>query len=266
MLIDPFTVAAQIVNFLILLLLLRRFLYRPILNAMEEREKKVAGRLDEAERKRLEAEQERLHYQAQNQELRKYYAEKQREADEKVEAWRREALHAARQEVETTLQGWRQSIEQEMEAFAAGMRQFAVQQTYTIAGQALRELADVQLEERMVEVFLSRLKQGEIDLSALKESQLASDNSALTLRSAFELSPGLRRRLYEVLQAHFGEDFPLQFETAPGLDAGIELAGQGGYQVAWNLRRYLEALEDELEGQLHERPEGQTASQDQVEV
>lgn len=266
MLIDPFTVAAQIVNFLILMLLLRRFLYRPILNAMEERERKVMERLEEAERKRLEAEQERQRYRSLNQELRKYYAEKQREAEEEVEAWRKEALHAARQEVEATLQGWRQSVEQEMEAFAARLRQFTVQQTYAIAGKALRELADARLEERMVEVFLSRLEQGEIDLSALQESQLSGTDSALTLRSAFELSPETQRRLQRALQAQFGEDLPLQFETDPGLEAGIELSGEDGYQVAWNLRRYLEALEEELEGQLHERPQGQLASQEQAEA
>jgi F-type H+-transporting ATPase subunit b len=270
MLIDWFTVAAQIVNFLILLLLLRRFLYRPILNAMEERERKVASRLEEAEQKRVEAEKERQRYQEQNQELRKYYAEKQRQAEEEVESWRREALHAAREEVEATLRDWRQSVSQEMETFTAELRQFAVQQTYAIAGQAMQDLTETSLEERMVEVFLDRLKQGQIDLSALQEGRENRAENALTLRSAFELSPELRRRLQRELQAHFDQDLSLHFETSPNLIAGIELAGRDGYQLAWNLRRYLEALEEELEGQLHdqlhEQPEKLQASRNQVEV
>lgn len=266
MLIDPFTVAAQIVNFLVLLLLLRRFLYRPILNAMEEREKEVAGRLEKAERIRREAEQERQLYQQKDEDLRKYQVEKKRELEDEVEAWRKEALHAARQEIEATVQGWRQSIDQQMEAFAAELRQFAVQQTYAIAGQAMRELAGKSLEERLVEIFLDRLKQEEIELSAFQESWLKSAGSSLTLRSAFDPSPELRRRLEMELRAHLGQDLELQFETDPALVAGIELAGRDGYQVAWNLKRYLEALEDQLEGQLHERPEVQAASQDQLKV
>ena len=45
MLIDWFTVSAQVVNFLILVWLLKRFLYRPILNAIDAREKRIAKEL-----------------------------------------------------------------------------------------------------------------------------------------------------------------------------------------------------------------------------
>ena len=42
MLIDWFTVVAQVVNFLILVWLLKRFLYKPILDAIDAREKRIA--------------------------------------------------------------------------------------------------------------------------------------------------------------------------------------------------------------------------------
>ena len=48
MLIDWFTVVAEIVNFLILLWLLKRFLYKPVLNAMDKREATIASRENEA--------------------------------------------------------------------------------------------------------------------------------------------------------------------------------------------------------------------------
>jgi len=46
--INWFTVIAQIVNFLILVWLLKRFLYKPVLKAIAEREQKIASRLDAA--------------------------------------------------------------------------------------------------------------------------------------------------------------------------------------------------------------------------
>jgi F-type H+-transporting ATPase subunit b len=55
MLIDWFTVSAQVVNFLILVWLLKRFLYRPILNAIDAREKRIATELADADAKRAEA-------------------------------------------------------------------------------------------------------------------------------------------------------------------------------------------------------------------
>ena len=52
MLIDWFTVGAQAVNFLILVWLLRQFLYKPILNAIDAREKRIASELADANAKR----------------------------------------------------------------------------------------------------------------------------------------------------------------------------------------------------------------------
>ena len=46
--IDWFTVVAQIVNFLTLVGLLKKFLYGPIIRAMDDRERRIASRLEEA--------------------------------------------------------------------------------------------------------------------------------------------------------------------------------------------------------------------------
>jgi F-type H+-transporting ATPase subunit b len=241
---DWFTVFAQIVNFLILIFLLRRFLYRPIINAMQDREKLVRERLEAAEQKRLDAEEERQRYQAKNQELREHFERKLQQAEEEVQTWRKQALQSARQEVDTILQEWRTSIRQEKDSFNTELRHFAVQQAYAVAGQAIRDLADSSLEERMVSVFVSQLNIGEVDLSRLKNSA-----DGITLWSAFELPSNLREVILKELQAHLGKDLSLRFETDPDLTAGIELAARDGYQVAWNLRRYLDALEDELDSQ-----------------
>jgi F-type H+-transporting ATPase subunit b len=53
MLIDWFTVGAQALNFLVLVWLMKRFLYKPILDAIDEREKRIAAELANADAKRL---------------------------------------------------------------------------------------------------------------------------------------------------------------------------------------------------------------------
>ena len=50
--VDWITVSAQIVNFLILVWLLKRFLYRPVLNAMNRREQRIHQRLGRGQRAR----------------------------------------------------------------------------------------------------------------------------------------------------------------------------------------------------------------------
>src|SRR5271155_2800573 len=59
MLIDWFTVGAQALNFLILVWLLKRFLYKPILDAVDAREKRIARELADANAKLAAAKKER---------------------------------------------------------------------------------------------------------------------------------------------------------------------------------------------------------------
>ena len=69
MLIDWFTVGAQAVNFVILVWLMKRFLYKPILHAIDARENRIAAELAEADAKKAEAQSERDEFQAKNEEL-----------------------------------------------------------------------------------------------------------------------------------------------------------------------------------------------------
>ncbi len=60
---DWFTVVAQIINFLILVALLKRFLYGPIIRAMDRREAEIASRMDAASDKTADAEKQRIRYE-----------------------------------------------------------------------------------------------------------------------------------------------------------------------------------------------------------
>lgn len=244
MLIDWFTVIAQIINFLVLLLLLRRFLYKPILNAMEERERKVAERLESAHQERVRAEEERARYETLTGELRQHAEQKKREAEEEAAAWRKENLQQARQDVDNAKQSWRKALEQEQQAFAAELRQFTVRQSYAVAGKALRDLADSALEERLLNRFLARLEDDRVPLDKLKPG------GNLTVRSAFDLSAKMKEQIAAAVQKSLGRKVNLNYETSPELGAGIELESAEGHQVAWNLNRYLQAIEEDLTGQL----------------
>ncbi len=244
MLIDWFTVIAQIINFLVLLLLLRRFLYKPILNAMEERERKVAERLESARQERIKAEEERQRYETLYQELNQTLDEKKRQAAEEVETWRKQALQEARQGVEASKESWRKALEQEQQAFAAELRQFTVRQTYAVAGKALRDLADDSLEARLLAQFSERLAGGKIDLDKI------DSKDRLTVRSAFELSGEARKNLAESIQKRLGRKADLDYKVAPELGAGLEIESAEGFQVAWNLNRYLQTLEEGLSERL----------------
>src|ERR1035441_4382574 len=74
MLIDWFTIGAQALNFLILVWLLKHFLYKPILNAIDAREKRIAKELADAAAKKAEAQKEQDEFQKKNEEFDKQRA------------------------------------------------------------------------------------------------------------------------------------------------------------------------------------------------
>ena len=123
MLIDWFTVIAQIINFLVLIALLKRFLYDRIIKAMDQREEKIASRLAEAERNRKEAEQEAEAYQKKNRELDEKRQEMLSQAKEEVEVKRKELMKKARDEVDQVQARWREAIQREKDSFLQDLRE-----------------------------------------------------------------------------------------------------------------------------------------------
>ncbi len=69
MLIDWFTVGAQLVNFLVLVFLLQRFLYKPILKAIAVREKKISDELTDAAAKKEEALKDKMEFETKNRDF-----------------------------------------------------------------------------------------------------------------------------------------------------------------------------------------------------
>src|SRR5664279_4341700 len=97
MLIDWFTVGAQTLNFLILVWLMRRYLYKPILHAIDTREKRIATELADADAKEAEARKERDEFQRKNEDLDHQRAELLRKATDDANTERQRLLSEARQ-------------------------------------------------------------------------------------------------------------------------------------------------------------------------
>src|SRR5271170_2717853 len=98
MLINWFTVGAQILNFLILVWLLKHFLYKPILGAIDAREKRIAAELADADAKKAEAQKERDDFQAKNKAFDEQRAALLAKAEGDAKAERERLLGDARKE------------------------------------------------------------------------------------------------------------------------------------------------------------------------
>jgi len=248
------TIIAQVVNFLILVYLLRRFLYGRIVKAMDERQQKIAARLHDAQQKNDEAEQEAQSYQQKTQELDAQREEMLAQAKQEADAHRKELLDKARQEVDASQAKWQQAIARDKAAFLQDLRAQVARQTFAVARRALSDLADADLEERVVDIFVRKL--GEMDDAERKaiaeHSEEADDEDRrIAVRSAFGLPEEGRERIEKAIRKHIGKDVEVVFETSPDLVCGIELRAQGR-KIAWTAADYLASLEEKLSAELEQ--------------
>lgn len=251
MLIDPFTVVAQIVNFALLIWLLSRFLYGPVTRAMEAREARIREEVEGARRLRAESEAEGERYRA----LLAGF-EAKREAlvsamHAELEALRHEQVRQARAEVKELRERWYRTLEQEKEAFLQELRLHVARGSLAVMRRALRELADDSLEERIVERFVGRLRaMGAEDRERIAAAAREAAE-AIRIRTAFPLSDAQRAALTDAIAETFGVESSPRFETDPELVAGVTLRA-GGVEVAWTLDGYLQDLEESIREAFHE--------------
>jgi F-type H+-transporting ATPase subunit b len=260
MIIDWYTVIFQIINFLILVFLLRYFLYGPIIKTMDDREEKIVEREEKAARQRSEAEAAARDYHQHKEKLEQQEEEIMEKARDNADKEKRKLLDKAREEVDETKRRWEEAFEREKDAFITELRKRIGQQSCSVARHCLEDLADARLEDWIWDLFLKKISElPEKERSSLEEA-LSEENHELNLSTAFEASEEkqeeLKSGLHEILPGLDGE-LNLSVKTEPGLICGLELES-GGYRVAWNIDSYLEDVEDKVLKELDQHlPGGQ---------
>jgi F-type H+-transporting ATPase subunit b len=242
MLIDWFTVIAQIINFLILVWLMKRFLYRPILNAIDAREKRIAAELAEADARKAEAGMEREEYQRKNEEFEQRRAAMMNLATGQAAAESRRLLEEARKEFEALRATLQDALRNEYQVLREEIARRAQAEVLAIARKALKDLAGASLEERMVDVFIRRLRELGSEEKESLVSMAKSPSIPVLVRSAFDLSTTQRGLIESAVKETLSAGAQLTFDVVPDLVGGIELTMQG-QKIAWSIADYLASLE-----------------------
>jgi F-type H+-transporting ATPase subunit b len=242
MLIDWFTVGAQALNFIVLVWLLKRFLYKPILNAVDAREKLIATELADAATKKAEAQKERDAFQHKNETFDQQRAALMTKATGEAAAERQRLLDEARKAADALSAKRRDALQADAQTLNAAIRSRTQQEVFAIARRALTDLAGASLEDRMAEVFTSRLQAMDGEAKAGLADALRTTGEPVLVRSAFDIPPDQRTAIQKTLQEAFSAKVEIRFETSADLISGIELSASG-QKVSWSIADYLGSLE-----------------------
>lgn len=242
MLIDWVTVGAQALNFLVLVWLMRRFLYKPILDAIDAREKRIAAELADADAKRAEARRERDEFEQKNEEFDRQRAALLSRATDEVKAERQRLLDEARKAAEAFRAKRQETLADDSRNLNHAIARRTQQEVFAIARKTLMDLAATSLEERVVEVFTRRLRELDGEAKEAFAVALGGATDPARVRSACELAAEQRAAIQSALDETFDGQIDVRFETAPDLVAGIELV-TNGQKLSWSIGEYLASLE-----------------------
>jgi F-type H+-transporting ATPase subunit b len=238
--IDWITIAAQLANFLVLVWLLKRFLYRPILDGIDAREAAIATRMSEANLIRETAKSAEADHRTEIARLKAGRENALAQVRQDAEAARDALLSDARDRVAIDQKTREAERIEEARRYSESLHNKGTAALIALLRKALDDLASETLEEQIVARAIARLPQMTGDLrKAAGEARVA----VVTTQGA--LSADMTSRISDaVTQALPGTQ--VRFATDAALSPGLSLR-MGGAQLGWTVAGYADGLKDMLD-------------------
>ncbi|MFW6140429.1 MAG: F0F1 ATP synthase subunit delta [Acidobacteriota bacterium] len=263
--IDLFTFIAQIVNFLILVFLLRQLLYKRIISAMDQREERIQARLREAEERQKKADQEAESFREKKENLEQQKQSLLKKAELEADGKKQDLLDQARKKVDDAQKKWRESLKRQKKSFMARLKETAAHQIYAAVRKVLNDLADEELENQIIQYFIKRIKNLNKKRKTELKEKLKGLSGKVIVVSAFDINKKQQKALKEAVHELFDKEMPLEFEQESELIGGIELHVHDQI-IAWSIDSYLSELEDHVSQELKENlPQTKEEKESQAE-
>lgn len=241
--IDLFTFVAQVVNFIVLVVLLRTFLYKPVIKAMAKRKAQIGAQFHEAERRTTEAEERAAEYESKKDEIESRKEEIVQEATEEAQRRRDELIEQARDDAEERRRAWVEAVDSQRDRFLGDLKRLTVEHIVGALRSVLSGLADAELEEQIAHTFCRRL-------SEVDEEDAGKLPDRLSVKSSFELDDRAKKEIRETLE-HIGKENPtVDFVVDNEMSFGVEIDAEH-LRISWTVESYLDELRSEIEQRIN---------------
>lgn len=234
------TFVLEIINFLVLIWILKRFIYKPVLNVIAQRRIAIENQSAEAQRLQEEAIQLKSQYQSR---LSDWGQERQQARDTLNQELEREKTHQLE-----ALQGLL-TQEQEMNKIAEQRRRVeavreiehqALEQGAEFASRLLSLASGPELEIRLIALLIEDLSTLTPHQISLIQDRWGTKPEAIIIHSAYPMDEELKQRLETALINILGQSLPMNYSEEPELLAGPHIC-IGAWVMQANVR-------DELKG------------------
>lgn len=244
--IDWLTVVAQIANFLVLVWLLQRFLYRPITDAMKRREEVINTRLSEAETARKDAEAKADALRKEQEALETEKEDILQTARQDAEGLRKKLEQDMRAEMATRRDTWRDHLQQERAAFADTLRRQAGHQVISIVGDLLKDYAKTDYTGPMASGFVDKIETLDADTVQKLQKAAARTDAQAVVETAVALPQAARSKITRAVHKVCDTDIDINYNTDESVVLGVRLT-IGEQTLEWSTARYLSKLDKTLD-------------------
>lgn len=237
MLLDWFTIFAQILNFFVLIVLLKLFLYGPIVQAMNERKERIAHETQALRESRAKAETLNIELRRKHDNLENREFEVMAKIHADAEKWRLQAMESARAEINIMRKEWLAALEREKEGIALNLRKKLIYEVSATAARIVHDLSGSDVEQLVLSGFMQRIN--------VEARDIDCGNSEILIRTGFEHTDLQEQKFKKLLEELFPAQNERIFTTDSKLGLGIELIA-GDRKWEWNLNSYVTELENKI--------------------
>lgn len=234
------TFVFEIINFLVLVWILKRFLYQPVLNIITRRREVIETQLAEAKQQHAEADKLKQQYEHR---LADWGLERQKAMDKlmhEIETTRHQQLDKLKAELDREEEKTRIARSRQDKQLIRAIEQRALQQSAEFASRLLAEAAGPELEKRLFDLLLDGLNALPAEQIDMLGNKWGESPGQILVTSTYPLAEDRRQLLEATLSRVTGLSVPVHYEEDSNLLAGLNIT-IGSWLLQLNVR-------DELRG------------------
>ncbi|MDR2902262.1 MAG: hypothetical protein LBU87_04060 [Lactobacillales bacterium] len=243
---DLVTFIAQIVNLFVLVWLLKKFLYKPILTAVEKRQEEISSRVERARKEHESAVKEHKELLEQRELFETQKEEMFAQVSKDVDQIKSEKLRDVQKQIEEARQKAQADLNRQTAAGEIYIRQLLVQNFLELSEKALRELSDVSVLQQCVLLFQKKI-------NGISKKQLGdiqkeiSKGHKITLTLSEELPTKMIDSIMDFIRVKFNikNNIPIDIQIDNSIILGISLKINDTV-IGWHMKSYLDTFEENL--------------------
>jgi F-type H+-transporting ATPase subunit b len=156
-------IITHIIGFVIAVIILKKFAWKPLLSILEERRNKIKSEFDDIEEQRRKTEKLHSDYEEKLKEIDSLARIKIQEASREGQSLANQIKENARQEAKQIVARTREELHRDLDKAKVQLRDDVVNMTLQLAERIIQEKLDQEKDKQLIEQLVTEMKQGKVE-------------------------------------------------------------------------------------------------------